>query len=261
MNNELIEFAGDSAICQLTLKRPLARNALSLALLKKVALVIEELKNNKKARALIITGDGNKAFCAGADLKERQGMSNEESLAYVKLIQKTCDNLSLLPIPVIAALNGDAFGGGLELALSCDIRLSAKGAAFGLTECGLGIIPGAGGTQRLPLIVGMAKASEMIFMAKRINAEEALAIGLINALASEDQDVLSMAKTWAETIEKNAPLAIRAAKKALWAPYRATLENGLKSEYALYETIINTKDRQEGLRAFVEKRSPNYIGQ
>lgn len=258
---ELLDFSGGSEICLITLARPQARNALSLALLQKLAVVLTEVARDTKVRTLIITGRGEQAFCAGADLKERRGMSQTDTLRYVKLIQQTCDQLALLPIPTIAAINGDAFGGGLELALACDIRLSAKSARMGLTECSLGIIPGAGGTQRLPLIVGMAKASELIFMAKKLSAEEALQCGLINALASGEQGVVHLAHDWAQCIAKNAPLAVRAAKKSLWAPYRAVLLEGLAQEYAHYQSILNTEDREEGLKAFAEKREPRFLGQ
>lgn len=257
---ELLEYAYGPEICSLLITRPQARNALSLALLEKLGVVLKELAADTKIRAVIISGSGDQAFCAGADLKERRGMSDPDTLRYVKLIQDICDQFSLLPMPTIAALNGDAFGGGLELALACDIRLCAQDARLGLTECSLGIIPGAGGTQRLPLIVGMAKASELIFKAARISADRALQYGLINALAPDAHSVRQMAEAWAKEITKNAPLALRAAKTALWAPHRIALKEGLAHEYAQYQSILHTKDRKEGLNAFAEKRPPHFLG-
>lgn len=257
---ELLEYACGSEICRITITRPKARNALSLALLEKLGTVLKKLADDTKVRALIISGTGDQAFCAGADLKERRGMSHAETLHFVKLIQETCDQFSKLPMPTIAAINGDAFGGGLELALACDMRLAAQNARMGLTECSLGIIPGAGGTQRLPLIVGVAKASELIFMAKKLSAEAALQCRLVNALAPDAEAVRNMAEDWAKDIAKNAPLALRAAKRALWAPYRAALTEGLADEYAQYQSILPTKDRDEGLNAFAEKREPHFLG-
>lgn len=150
---EPVLFTKQEHVGLLTLNRAQVRNALSYNTLVKINELLEKLEQDQKLRALIITGSGAEAFCAGADLKERKGMSVEESLRFVTLIQRTCHRISLLPMPTIAALNGDAFGGGLELALACDMRLSSMKTRLGLTECSLGIIPGAGGTQRLPRIV------------------------------------------------------------------------------------------------------------
>lgn len=256
----LIELERHKHIGLLSINRPHVRNALSYQTLTEMNVAISELQDDPQIRAVIITGVGEQAFCAGADLKERQGMSLAESLSFVTFIQHTCQRVAFLPMPTIAAINGDAFGGGLELALACDIRLACSKARLGLTECSLGIIPGAGGTQRLPRIVGMAKAMEMVFLAQRLQACEALAFKLLNAVAEENKSVLDLAHQWAEQIAKNAPLAIRAAKKAILEPLRSGMEAGLAIELSEYERILSSKDRLEGIAAFMEKRAPHYQG-
>jgi enoyl-CoA hydratase/carnithine racemase len=256
---ELVIFEKHESIMLLRLNRPESRNALSSALLAEFGQHIERLKLDTSIRAVIITGAGDKAFCAGADLKERQGMSNEETLDFLRLIQTNLQNLAELPMPIIAAMNGDAFGGGLELALACDIRVAAQGAHMGLTECSLGIIPGAGGTQRLPRIVGVAKASELIFTAQKLTAHEALSIGLINYCAPSSEEAFLVAQRLAKTIASNAPLAVRAAKKALLSS-QADIKDGLLEEFRAYQEILSSQDRQEGLKAFAQKRKPQFTG-
>ena len=256
---ELIILEECDNIALLRLNRPESRNALSSALLTKLAQNIAKLKLNMNIRVLIITGAGDKAFCAGADLKERQGMNNEATLDFLKLIQNTFQSLAEFPMPVIAAMNGDAFGGGLELALACDIRVAAHDAHMALSECSLGIIPGAGGTQRLPRIIGIAKASELIFTAQKLKSEDALNLGLINHRAPPNEDPLIIAQSLAKIIASNAPLAVRAAKKALLGD-QAGLKAGLLSEFQAYEEILASNDRQEGLKAFAQKRKPHFSG-
>lgn len=254
----LVERQGPIAI--ITINRPHVHNALSRPVVQRLAQLCTDIAALEGTRAVIFTGSGEKAFCAGADLKERQGFSDAETLGFVDLIQSTFQKIAELPIPTIAAINGNAFGGGLELALACDIRLMCKDALIGLTECGLGIIPGAGGTQRLPRIVGLAKAMELIFMAKRIGGEEALGIGLVNHLAPSAQDVCEHAMALAQRIGKNAPLAIKAAKEALLMSQEKGIRDGLVSELAAYHEIVCSADRKEGLTAFLEKRPPHFTG-
>jgi enoyl-CoA hydratase/carnithine racemase len=256
---DLIKVENNQEISVLTLNRPEARNALSKALLLAFHKELNAIKKNKSLRVLIITGAGEKAFCAGADLKERQGMSIEETRAAVALIKSCTNAIADLAMPTIAAINGDAFGGGLEIALACDMRIAAQSASMGLTECALGIIPGAGGTLRLPQVVGLPKALELIFKASRLNSSDALNVGLVNACSADDQ-LMPTALSWAQTIAGNAPLAIRAAKRAILFSSRNFLELGLASEDAAYEEIIHSEDRLEGLRAFQEKRKPHFKG-
>lgn len=247
-------------IAIIALNRPELHNALSKAMIDDLNIIIDKLSNDHELRAVIIHGNGNRSFCAGADLKERQSLSDSETLAFVAHIQATFQKIASMPMPTIASINGNAFGGGLELALACDIRVLNDKALLGLTECSLGIIPGAGGTQRLPKIVGLAKAMEMIFLAKRINAIEALAIGLVNTLAQDAHETLMMAKNMAHIIKAQAPKAIRAAKEALLISQERNLPDGLVGELASYHAILGTMDRKEGLLAFLEKRQPHFMG-
>ncbi|WP_028390765.1 enoyl-CoA hydratase [Bacillus cihuensis] len=242
----------------LTLNRPNSANALSFKLLEEFNNVLDSLKSNRTVRCVVITGAGIN-FCAGADLKERIGMDGDQVRRTVELIRCTMDAIQNLPVPVIAAINGAAFGGGLELALACDIRLASTTAKMGLTETSLGIIPGAGGTQRLPRIVGVSIAKELIFTAKRIDAEEALKLGLVNKITEADQ-LMNIAYELACEISRNAPLSLRAAKKAINEGMDSDLARGLEVERNCYDTIIESKDRLEGLQAFKEKRRPVFTG-
>ncbi|RFU68672.1 enoyl-CoA hydratase [Bacillus sp. V59.32b] len=248
------------AIAIITMNRPEAANALSLTMLHGLSDVLNELQSDDSVRCVILTGAGDKAFCAGADLKERAGMNETEVTQTVKLIGDTISNVEKLPQPVIAAINGAAFGGGLELALACDIRLATKTAKMGLTETSLGIIPGAGGTQRLPRIIGTAKAKELIFTAKRIDAFEAERIGLISTISDNNQ-LLNEALSLANEIARNAPIAVQAAKKAINQGIESDLKTGLEIEEIGYRKTLHTSDRLEGLNAFKEKRKPVFTGE
>jgi len=243
-----------------TINRPDVRNAMSREVLQKLKESVKRLSRQDGLRALVITGAGDKAFSAGADLKERQGMTKEETLAFVAELQETFQEIAELPMPTIAAMNGDAFGGGMELALACDIRVLAVDATVGLTECAFGITPGAGGTQRLPRLVGFSGAADLIFGARRVKAEEALTLGLVDYLAQGAQDARDMALKLAESIAANAPLAVRAAKLALRASQELSMKEGLARELASYHKIIDTEDRLEGLMAFQEGRPPQFRG-
>jgi enoyl-CoA hydratase/carnithine racemase len=247
-------------LCTLTIARPEVRNALSLGVIKELAAHTSALAEDKSIWTLIITGDGDKAFSAGADLKERLSMTEVEALDFVRSIQKTFQQFAEFPMPTIAAINGDAFGGGLELALACDLRVVSEKANIGLTETSLGIIPGAGGTQRLPRLIGLSKAMEMIFSAQRFNGQEALRHGLVNHVASDAEQTRMKALELASTLLKNAPLALKAAKKALLAASEGGLKEGLVSELAAYHEILDSDDRKEGLKAFQEKRPPRFRG-
>ncbi|KWW21102.1 enoyl-CoA hydratase [Peribacillus simplex] len=250
----------DKGIAIVTLNRPDAANALSTELLHNLLEGLNELKSAADLRAVIVTGSGEKAFCAGADLKERAGMNEDEVKETVKLIGDTITALENLPVPVLAAINGSAFGGGLELALACDIRLASETAKMGLTETSLGIIPGGGGTQRLPRIVGMATAKELIYTAKRLDAKTAHELKIISHLYPAQQ-LMDEAKKLAAEIARNAPLALRAAKAAMNQGVDTTLENGLQIEKDCYQTTLKSRDRLEGLAAFKEKRKPVFMGQ
>ena len=260
MRNKVILERPCDGIAVILLNRPEAANALSVKMLNELTDALLECRYDQKIRAVIITGTGEKAFCAGADLKERAGMKPEDVRNTVSLIRQTINSIESLPQPVIAAVNGVALGGGTELALACDIRIASETAKFGLTETSLGIIPGAGGTQRLPRLIGKGRAKELIFTARRVEAAEALKIGLVEYIVASDQ-LMDKALAVAEQIAANGPLAVAQAKFAINQGYDIELQTGLAIEQNAYEVTIPSKDRLEGLQAFKEKRKPVYIGE
>ncbi len=250
----------ENGIATIELNRPNAANSLSVQMLNELQEIIENMKYNQSIRCVIITGAGEKAFCAGADLKERATMNPVEVKKTVSLIRKTINDIEEFPKPVISAVNGVALGGGTELSLACDIRIASENALLGLTETSLGIIPGAGGTQRLSRLIGKGRAKELIFTARRISAKEAEKIGLVEYVV-ENEKLLEKAEEMASLISKNGPIAVTQAKLAIDKGYEADLQTGLAMEQAAYAITIPTKDRLEGLQAFKEKRKPNYIGE
>ncbi|UCE74771.1 MAG: enoyl-CoA hydratase/isomerase family protein [Methanomassiliicoccales archaeon] len=243
-----------------TLNRPKFMNALNLETLKEGRQILTEVYFDPEIRAVIITGAGEKAFCAGADLKEREKMSEVAVRHYIKTIRETLIDIENLSKPVICAVNGAALGGGTELAMASDIRIAAPNATFGLTEVTLGIIPAGGGTQRLPRLVGIGKAKELILTGRRISAEEALSIGLINKIAPEGK-LLDVSLEMALSIAKNAPFAVQQAKFAINHGYEIDIYSGLALESKAYDVCIPTKDRVEALKAFKEKRKPVFKGE
>lgn len=249
----------DEQIGIMTLNRPEQANSLSSTMLEEINQIIQEIKHDESIRCLLITGAGSKVFCAGADLKERRLMTEAEAKGAVRSIQQTFIEIESIPVPVIAVMNGHALGGGLELALACDLRIARAGARLGLPETGLAIIPGAGGTQRLPRLIGLGKAKELIFTGASLQAEEAIQIGLIEHISVADSlmnDAISLAKQ----ITKNGPLALKEAKQAIYSSLDHDLHTGLTKEYEAYLRLIDTEDRTEGLQAFQEKRTPQYKG-
>jgi len=243
-----------------TIDRPERMNALDRPTLKEGAKLIKEVHYDREIRVVIVTGAGDKAFCAGADLKERENMTMSEVRQYIRAIRDTFTDIENLPMPVICAINGVALGGGLELALACDIRIASPNATLGLTEVTLGIIPGGGGTQRLPRLVGRGQAKEMLLLGLRLTAEEALNIGLINHIAPEGK-LMDMALEMAEKIVNNPPIAVQQAKIAINHGLDVELAQGLEIESEAYEVCIPTKDRIEALAAFKEKRKPVFKGE
>ncbi len=237
----------------ITLDRPDARNAFSRALVDELRAAIADARG---ARLVVLTGAGDKAFCAGADLKERRGMSPDETRRFLADLNALMNEVAALPCPTLAAINGAAFGGGLELALACDLRVMAVGAQVGLTEVTLGIIPGAGGTQRLARLVGPARAKELILLGRRLTAQEALSIGL----CSEIGEPLAIADRIAAQLALTAPLAVAAAKRAIDDGAHLSLVEGLAVERRCYETTLDTEDRREALEAFAAKRTPIFRG-
>jgi len=249
----------DKHVAILTLNRPEAANAMSKSLLEKLNEQITKINQMNDIYCVILTGTGEKAFCAGADLKERKGMTEDQVIDMVRYIGDTVTNIENMKMPVIAAINGVAFGGGLELALACDFRIAVEDAKLGLTETSLAIIPGAGGTQRLPRLIGLGQAKRMIFTAKPVSADQALSIGLVDQTVGRN-DLLDEAITIAKTIASNGPVALKQAKIAINRGIQMSITSGLELEHKCYLETIPTADRLEGLMAFQEKRKPEYKG-
>lgn len=241
-----------------TLNRPDAANALSRALVDQLGVAIAGLAEDATVRAVVVTGTG-KTFCAGADLKERAAMTPDEVRVFLDELGATLNALAALPCPVIAALNGAAFGGGLELALACDLRIAAENVPLGLVEARLGIIPGAGGTQRLARLIGVARAKELILTGRRIDASVAHQLGLL-AKVVPAADVEAAVADLVDEIAACAPLAVAQAKAAIDGGIALSLPGGLALEKRCYEVVLASADRDEGLRAFAEKRRPVFQG-
>ncbi|MGE0040934.1 MAG: enoyl-CoA hydratase/isomerase family protein [Vicinamibacterales bacterium] len=243
-----------------TLDRPTVLNALNTAMADDIASLFGALAADAgDTRCLVLTGAGERAFCAGADLKERDGMSVEAWRAQHERFERAFSALMACPVPVIAAVNGHAFGGGLELALCCDFIYAAAGAKLALTEVRLGIMPGGGGTQNLPRAVGERRAKEMILTGRAVTAEEASRWGLVNRV-SQPGETLADALETAREIAANAPLAVRQAKHAMRAGTGLSLPDGYGVEIEAYDRLVDTDDRREGVRAFTEKRTPRFTG-
>jgi methylglutaconyl-CoA hydratase len=247
----------EGRIAWLTLNRPEAANALSRALVADMRAALAALRVD--APLLIVTGAGEKAFCAGADLKERRAMTLDETREFLVDLNAMVDELAAYPQAVIAALGGAAYGGGLEVALACDLRVAADGIEVGLPEVRLGIIPGAGGTQRLSRLIGLAAAKELILTGRRIHAGLARALGLFSAVVPA-AELRAEALRWATEIATAGPLAVAQAKRALDEGWGQPIVQALAVERARYEVVLTSEDRNEGLRAFAEKRKPNFTG-
>lgn len=221
---------------------------------------MERIHLNRDIRVVIFTGAGDKAFSAGADLKERKTLNEMEVRRNVKKIRDVFNAVANLPQPTIAAVNGYAFGGGFELMLACDFRIAVKGAIMGLTEVSWAIIPGAGGTQRLPRLIGEAKAKELILTARKITAEQAYEYGLLTNVV-EKENLMPSCEALAHEMMQNGPIALQQAKYAIQQGMNVDLQTGLAIEAKAYELTIPTKDRLEALAAFSEKRKPQFTGE
>jgi len=253
-----MERRGAAAI--VTIDRPDQRNALSRETVLELGRAGKELGADDSVRVVVLTGAGDKAFCAGADLKERVAMSDDDVREMLSLYASELAWLEGSPFPVVAALNGAALGGGLELALTCDLRVAAAHAVLGLPETSLGIIPAAGGTQRLPRIVGYAKALELVLLGTRLDANQALGIGLVNRVTPAGASVVDDALAWISPIALGAPIAQRQALAAVRAAREKPLREGLELERRAYDACLTSEDRREALRAFTEKRKPIFRG-
>ena len=258
MSNQNFSVVHKDGIATLTINRPQVHNAMNAECWQELGTILDELEQDSKTKALIITGAGEKAFISGADinfLKTRTSITALEGLA-----QKTLTKLSMLNKPTIAAVNGVAFGAGCELALACDIRIASETAKFGLPEVGLGILPGAGGTQRLVRVVGQGRALEMILTGRPIKAQAALDWGLVTHVVPA-AELMNTAKELAELIMQKAPLAVCLAKKAVAAAQSMDIDHGLYLELLSYSVLISSQDKQEGVDAFLSKRPPQFRGE
>jgi enoyl-CoA hydratase/carnithine racemase len=243
-----------------TLDRPDRRNALDRATVAELGRIGRELTADASVRAVVLTGSGERAFCAGADLKERESMTLDEVRAMLDSYRSELGWLGSAPFPVVAALNGAALGGGLELALGCDLRVAAPHAVLGLPETSLAVIPGAGGTQRLPRLIGYARALELILLGRRLSAAEALELGLVNHVVTAGVELVDATLGWLAPLLEGSPTAMRAALAAVRASRDLPLEAGLDAERREYERCLASEDRREALRAFAEKRKPVFGG-
>jgi enoyl-CoA hydratase/carnithine racemase len=257
MTDVVVEYRG--SIAWVTLNRPEVRNALSLDVNLRLQEIASGFVERQDIHAVVITGAGDKAFCAGADLKERRGVSAAETGSYLNAIAGAINGLGDLRQPTICAMNGSAYGGGLELALACDFRILVEGAELGLTEVRLGIMPGGGGTQRLPRLIGDARAKELILLGRRISAARALEIGLVHQVVPRSAFAAAVDSLLAE-LAGCAPLSVQSAKSAIERGYGKPLTEGLDIERECYEVTLFSEDRDEGLAAFAEGRPPRYQG-
>ena len=257
---EQLTIEDRGAVRILTLNRPDRMNALSRVLVDEIGTAARQADADAAVRAVVVTGAGGKAFCAGADLKERDDMTEDDVRAFLWVYRRAFGALDRCGKPVIAAVQGVAFGGGLELALACDLRVADPAAQLGLVEVRVGIMPGAGGTQRLARLVGVGRAKELIVTGRRLDAAAALAMGVVNRVSAPGC-ALEEAVAWAtEIAESCAPIAVRQALTAIDEGIELPLEAGLDVERRCYEVLLPTADRREGIAAFAAKRKPSYRG-
>ncbi len=249
----------DGHVALVTMDREQALNTFNEDQLRDLLKAFQTLAERDEVRAVVLTGAGSRAFAAGADVKAMVTMSAQEGLAFGRLGQEVASAIERLPQPVIAAVNGFALGGGCEIALACDLRLASEGASFAQPEVTLGILPGWGGSQRLPRLIGPGRASEMILTGRRVGADEALSWGLVNAVHPAGR-LLDEAKALASRIAENSPMAIRRAKRMMRFALAGDLASGMEREAEAFGESFGSADQREGMSAFVEKRAPVFRG-
>ena len=258
MDYEFLKIERQDGITVMKISAPKSLNALNSTILKEIDSFVSGL--DATTRVLIITGDGEKSFVAGADISEMAHLNEPQGFEFGRLGAQVFRKIETLPIPVIAAVNGFALGGGCELAMACDIRIASVKAKFGQPEVGLGIIPGFSGTHRLPKLIGQGYAKEMIYTGKIIRADEALRIGLVNAIY-EPEELMDKALEMAAMMLKNAPVAIRLAKQSINEGYDLDADGAIALENKLFGQCFATKDQKEGMDAFLNKRKADFIGE
>jgi enoyl-CoA hydratase len=245
------------AIATITVNRPKALNALNRAVVEDLARALRDVRHDSDVRVLIFTGAGDRAFVAGADIAAMAQMTATEGLEFSRLGHRVLQTIEDLPIPVIAAVNGFALGGGLELAMACDLIIASEKARFGQPEINLALIPGFGGTQRLPHRIGHARARELIMTGDMFDAPTALSWGLVNKVVAPEQ-LLAETRALAEKLASKSAVALRQAKAALRASFTMNEDAGLRFEQSAFGLLFASADRLEGTRAFVEKREPKW---
>ena len=249
----------EEGIAFITFNRPKALNALNSALLQELSQAVDELADNTDVRVLVLTGAGDKAFIAGADIKELATLSALQAKVFARAGHDALDKIAALPIPVIAAVNGYALGGGTEMALVCDFIYASESASFGLPESTLGLIPGFGGTQRLARLIGANQAKELIYTGKMISATQAHALGLVNQVCAPEELIEAVTKT-ARLLCKRGRVSLREAKEAVNLGLNTDLATGLKIEQDAFALCVVSEDAKEGTTAFIEKRKPDFKG-
>ncbi|WP_136253364.1 enoyl-CoA hydratase-related protein [Onishia niordana] len=257
MQDAPVHLVIESGIARLTLNRPKALNALNSALFTELASILDDLEGQADLRAVLITGEGEKAFVAGADIAEMRDKTPDEAHAFARQALTTIKRLERLPVPVVALVNGFCLGGGCELALACDWAVASDNAVFGQPEVLLGVIPGFGGTQRLPRRIGPAMALDLITTGRKIDAHEALRIGLVNQVMSQTE-LEQYAETLAKQLKVNGTKAVRSAKQAVHDGMDQDLDSALALETSLFALGFAGSEQKEGMSAFLEKRTPNF---
>ncbi|KAJ8779640.1 hypothetical protein J1605_012524 [Eschrichtius robustus] len=254
----------DQGITEILMNRPSARNALGNVFVSELLEALAQLREDRQVRVLIFRSGVKGVFCAGADLKEREQMSEAEVGVFVQRLRGLMNEIAAFPVPTIAAMDGFALGGGLELALACDLRVAASSAVMGLIETTRGLLPGAGGTQRLPRCLGVALAKELIFTGRRLSGAQAQALGLVNHAVAQNEEgnaAYHRARALAQEILPQAPIAVRLGKVAIDRGTEVDIASGMAIEGICYAQNIPTRDRLEGMAAFREKRPPRFVGE
>lgn len=257
MSDELVLVKKDGVVTWVTINRPKALNAFNTEVLRCLREVVAQIRKDNGTKVVIITGAGEKAFVAGADITEVQKFSPLDAKEFSELAQGTLDDIANLPQPVIAAINGFALGGGCELALACDLRIAADTAKLGLPEVAIGVFPGAGGTQRLSRLIGSARAKHLIFTGEAISAAESEHIGLVNKVVPRD-DLVNEVMALATRISAQGPLAVRLAKEAINRGAGMELGEAQALEAGLFALVFSSPEQKEGMSAFIEKRKPSF---
>jgi enoyl-CoA hydratase len=260
MGLQTLELRIEGSLATITLNRPKALNAINLMMVGELELAVRQIRDDPGVRVVVVTGAGDKAFAAGADITEFKAMSPIDAWNFVQRLQRLFLEIERLPKSVIAAVNGYALGGGCELMMACDIVYASDAAKIGQPEINLGIIPGAGGTQRLTRLIGKQRAKELVLTGEMIGAQEAWGLGLLNKVVPADQLLIEVRKL-ADKLATKGPLAVKAAKEAIEDGYDMALERALAYEGKLFALCFATEDKAEGVNAFLEKRPPKFKGQ